>query len=125
MAALLQLTRIRRAFPGVQALQDVSFAVEHGTLHALIGANGAGKSTLIKILSGALAADSGTLLLDGQTYQPRHPADALRSGVTTIHQELNLLPSRSVLANLMLGQEPTRRGFIDWKRARVAAQRAL
>jgi ABC-type sugar transport system ATPase subunit len=125
MAALLQLDQISRAFPGVQALHDVSFSVEVGTLHALIGENGAGKSTLIKILSGALTADSGTLLLDGQPYQPRDPRDARRSGVTTIHQELNLLPVRSVLANLMLGQEPTRYGLIDWKEARVAARRVL
>src|SRR5512145_146141 len=125
MATLLQLDRISRAFPGVQALRDVSFSVQAGTLHALIGENGAGKSTLIKILSGALAADSGTLLLDGQRYQPRDPRHALRSGLATLHQELNLLPGRSVLANVMLGQEPTRYGIVDWKQARIAAQRVL
>ncbi|NTU62027.1 MAG: sugar ABC transporter ATP-binding protein [Chloroflexi bacterium] len=125
MAALLQLDGISRAFPGVQALQDVTFPIEAGTVHALVGENGAGKSTLIEILSGALAADSGTLLLDGQPYQPRDPRDALQRGVTTIHQELNLLPSRSVLANLTLGGEPTRYGIIDWKRAGAAARRAL
>src|SRR5512138_104437 len=106
MAALLQLDRICRAFPGLQALHDVSFSIEAGTLHALIGENGAGKSTLIKILAGALAADSGTLWLNGQRYQPHDPRQAWRSGLATIHQELNLLPTRSVLANLMLGQEP-------------------
>jgi ABC-type sugar transport system ATPase subunit len=103
----------------------VSFAIEAGTLHALIGENGAGKSTLIKILSGALPADSGTLLLDGQPYQPRDPRHALQSGLATIYQDLNLLPSRSVLANVVLGREPTRRGFVDWKQARIAAQRVL
>ena len=125
MTAFLQLDRISRAFPGVQALRDVSLSVEMGTVHALIGENGAGKSTLIKILSGALAADSGALLLDGQLYRPRDPRDALRSGLATIYQELNLLPARSVLANLMLGQEPTRHGLIDGKQARAAAQRIL
>ena len=125
MTAFLQLDRISRAFPGVQALRDVSFSVEAGTLHALIGENGAGKSTLIKILSGALTADSGALLLAGQPYQPRDPRDALRSGLATIYQELNLLPARSVLANLMLGQEPTRYGLIDGKQARAAAQQVL
>lgn len=125
MAALLQLDRISRAFTGVQALHGVSFSIEAGTLHALIGENGAGKSTLIKILSGALPADSGTLLLDGQPYRPRDPREALHSGLATIYQELNLLPSRSVLANLMLGHEPTRRGFVDWKQARRMAQRVL
>jgi ABC-type sugar transport system ATPase subunit len=125
MAALLQLDRISRAFPGVQALRDVSFSVETGTLHALVGENGAGKSTLIKILSGALTADSGTLLLDGQLYQPRDPRHAIRSGLATIYQELNLLSSRSVLANLALGREPTRYGVVDWKPARAAAHHML
>ncbi len=125
MTAFLQLDRISRAFQGVQALREVSFSVDAGTVHALIGENGAGKSTLIKILSGALAADSGALLLDGQLYRPRDPRDALRMGLATIYQELNLLPARSVLANLMLGQEPTRHGLIDGKRARAAAQRIL
>ncbi|HSD85215.1 MAG TPA: sugar ABC transporter ATP-binding protein [Anaerolineae bacterium] len=125
MAALLQLDRICRAFPGVQALREVSFSIEAGTLHALIGENGAGKSTLIKILAGALAADSGTLWLNGQRYQPHDPRQALRSGLATIHQELNLLPTRSVLANLMLGQEPTRYGFLDRALARAAARRVL
>jgi ABC-type sugar transport system ATPase subunit len=125
MAALLQLERVSRAFPGVQALHDVSFSVEAGALHALIGENGAGKSTLIKILSGALTADSGRLLLDGQPYEPRDPRHALRAGLATIYQELNLLPTRSVLANLTLGQEPARYGIIDRRRARAAARRVL
>lgn len=125
MPALLQLDRISRAFAGVQALRAVSFSIEAGTLHALIGENGAGKSTLIKILAGALPADSGTLLLDGQRYQPRDPHHALRSGLATIHQQLNLLPTRSVLANLTLGQEPARYGFIDRAQARTAARRVL
>ena len=125
MAALLQLERVNRAFPGVQALRDISFAVEAGGLHALIGENGAGKSTLIKILSGALAADSGRLLLDGQLYQPRNPRHALRCGLATIYQELNLLPTRSVLANLTLGQEPARYGIIDRQRAKLAARQVL
>jgi ABC-type sugar transport system ATPase subunit len=129
MAALLQLDRISCAFAGVPALREVSFSVEAGTLHALVGENGAGKSTLIKILAGALTADSGTLHLAGQPYRPRDPHAALRAGVATIYQELNLLPTRSVLANLLLGCEPTRRGwrrgFVDWQQARIMAQRAL
>jgi ribose transport system ATP-binding protein len=125
MAALLQLDRISRAFAGVPALRDVSFSIEAGTLHALVGENGAGKSTLIKILAGALTADSGSLRLDGQPYHPRDPREALRSGLATLHQELNLLPTRSVLANLLLGHEPARRGFIDWPQARLLAQRVL
>jgi ribose transport system ATP-binding protein len=125
MAALLQLDRIGRAFSGVTALQDVSFVVETGSVHALIGENGAGKSTLIKIIAGALEPDSGTLTLAGQPYQPQTPHQAIAAGIATLHQELNLLPSRSVVANLTLGQEPARYGVIDRGRARAAARRVL
>ncbi len=125
MTHLLQIDRISRAFAGVPALSDVSFAIEAGTLHALIGENGAGKSTLIKILAGALPPDRGSLQLHGQAYRPRDPRDAQRAGVSAIHQEPNLLPTRSVLVNLMLGHEPTRYGFLDQRQARAAAQRIL
>ncbi len=125
MAALLQLDRIRRAFSGVTALQNVSFAIEASSVHALIGENGAGKSTLIKIIAGALEPDSGTLTLAGQPYHPHTPHQAIEAGIATLHQELNLLPSRSVVANLTLGQEPTRYGVLDRSRARAAARRVL
>jgi ribose transport system ATP-binding protein len=125
MAVLLQLDRICRAFSGVTALQSVSFAIEAGSVHALIGENGAGKSTLIKIIAGALEPDSGTLTLAGQPYHPHTPHQAIEAGIATLHQELNLLPSRSVVANLTLGQEPARYGVIDRGRARAAARRVL
>jgi ABC-type sugar transport system ATPase subunit len=125
MADLLQLDRISRAFPGVQALRDVSCSIEAGQIHALVGENGAGKSTLIKILSGALQPDSGGMMLAGETYRPRHPREALRAGVSTLYQELNLLPARDVTANIVLGQEPVKRGQIDRTAARAEAQRLL
>jgi ABC-type sugar transport system ATPase subunit len=125
MAALLQLDRICRAFSGVMALQDVSCAVEAGRVHAIVGENGAGKSTLIKIIAGALEPDRGTMTLSDQPYQPHSPHAAMAAGIATLHQELNLLPARSVVANLTLGQEPARYGVIDRKQARATARRVL
>ena len=110
---LLELRGISKSFPGVQALDDVTFAVAAGTVHALVGENGAGKSTLIKILAGALAPDAGTLALEGRPYQPRDPKEAIQQGVSTIYQEFNLLSLRSVVANITLGQEPARGGLHD------------
>jgi ribose transport system ATP-binding protein len=109
----LVLRHLSKAFLGVQALDGVSFDVERGHLHALLGENGAGKSTLIKILSGAESLDSGEMMLDGQAYAPHSPLDAARRGVSTIYQEANLLPDRDVLANVMLGIEPGSFGVVD------------
>jgi ABC-type sugar transport system ATPase subunit len=125
MAAVLQLDRICRAFSGVTALHDVSFAVEAGSVHAIVGENGAGKSTLIKIIAGALQPDSGIMMLSDQSYQPHTPHQAIAAGIATLHQELNLLPARSVVANLTLGQEPARYGVIDRAQARDTARRVL
>ncbi|MCC7446513.1 MAG: sugar ABC transporter ATP-binding protein [Anaerolineae bacterium] len=108
MSPKLIIRSVSKAFMGVQALDGVSFTVEQGQLHALVGENGAGKSTLIKILSGAESADSGEITLDGKLYQPRTPRDAVRSGVSTIYQEVNLLPDRDVMSNVLLGVEPLR-----------------
>ena len=125
MASILTLEHISRSFPGVQALEDVTFSVEAGSVHALVGENGAGKSTLIKILSGALEPDSGTLTFGGQSYRPRDPKHAIRAGVSTIYQELNLLPLRSVTANITLGKEPAFGGILDLDGGRAKARGAL
>ncbi len=125
MEPFLSIRHISRSFPGVQALDDVSFDVERGTIHALVGANGAGKSTLMKILSGALAADQGEIMLEDKDYRPANPSEAIRSGVSTIYQELNLLNARSVAANINLGKEPARWGVIDRKEEEREAQAVL
>ncbi|HLF25313.1 MAG TPA: sugar ABC transporter ATP-binding protein [Anaerolineae bacterium] len=125
MAPILDLCHISRSFPGVQALDDVTFSIAPGSVHALVGENGAGKSTLIKILSGALEPDSGSMQLADRPYRPRDPRAAIRAGVSTIYQELNLLPLRSVLANITLGQEPARGGILDLAGGRAQARGVL
>ncbi len=125
METFLSIRHISRSFPGVQALDDVSFDVERGSIHALVGANGAGKSTLMKILSGALAADRGDILVEGRPYRPANPSEAIKTGVSTIYQELNLLTTRSVAANINLGKEPSRWGLIDQKEEERKAQAVL
>ena len=106
---LLQLHDIRKAFHGVPALGGVSFDLDKGEVHALVGANGAGKSTLIKILAGAYARDAGTIRIDGRPADIQSPRQALELGIGVIYQEFNLLPELTVAENILVGQEPVRR----------------
>ncbi len=96
---------VSKAFGPTVALSDVSFTVDGGSVHALLGENGAGKSTLMKILSGAYRPDSGELTLAGVPFRPEGPHDARRAGVAMIYQELNLAPHLSVEDNVMLGRK--------------------
>jgi ribose transport system ATP-binding protein len=125
MEPILSLSHISRSFPGVRALDDISLEVEAGTIHALVGANGAGKSTLIKILAGALAPDGGEIRFANAAYAPPDPSAAIRAGVSTIHQEFNLLPTRTVEANINVGKEPNRLGILDKKTGMERAAQAL
>ncbi|MFM8323540.1 MAG: sugar ABC transporter ATP-binding protein [Pirellulaceae bacterium] len=99
----LQVIQISKAFPGVQALEEVSLELHAGEVVALMGANGAGKSTLIRLLAGATQCDGGAIWMDGQPVQLADPATALRAGIGVIHQEFFLVPQLSVLDNLFLG----------------------
>lgn len=120
--ALLQMRGICKHYPGVQALRDAALEVRAGEVHILLGENGAGKSTLMKILSGAVRRDSGEILLDGQAVDISDPAAARRLGVSTIYQELSLVPHLTVAENIFLGKAPTRRfGIIDWTTMRHRA----
>lgn len=103
---LLQMRGIGKSFPGVHALDGVDFELRAGEVHVLLGENGAGKSTLMKILSGACAADTGTILLDGQPLVIRSPHQARALGINTIYQEFTLVPHLSVGQNIFLGREP-------------------
>jgi ABC-type sugar transport system ATPase subunit len=109
---LLEMRGITKSFPGVQALRNVDLTLRRGQVLALLGENGAGKSTLMKVLGGAVRPDAGTILLHGQQVQFRSPHQAHRAGIAIIYQEFNLVPALSASANLFLGQETTRAGFI-------------
>jgi ribose transport system ATP-binding protein len=102
---IIELKSIGKSFPGVRALDDISFSVQPGELHAICGENGAGKSTLMKILSGVITDFEGTLCIDGANVSFGGTADAEKAGVSIIHQELNLVEQLSVAANVFLGRE--------------------
>ncbi|MFM2105243.1 MAG: ribose transporter ATP-binding protein [Chloroflexota bacterium] len=122
---LLRMTGISKAFPGVQALDDVHLEVERGTVHALMGENGAGKSTLMKVLAGIYHADAGTIHFDGRDVAIPDSATALRLGISMIHQELAPVPEMIVAENIFLGREPLNRlGLVD-RRRMIAASREL
>jgi ribose transport system ATP-binding protein len=107
---LLDMQRIHKSFPGVRALDHVGFDLFAGEVHALMGENGAGKSTLIRVLSGAVRAEGGTIRINGQIVPITSPRHAQRAGIAVIYQEFNLVPTLTVRENLFLGRE---RAFIS------------
>ncbi len=114
-SALLEVRGVSKAFAGVAALSGVSLTLAPGEVHALIGENGAGKSTLIHVLTGALAADAGTVLLQGAAFAPASTAQAAARGVAVVHQEPQLVASLSALDNLFIGKEfPVLTGLGRW-----------
>lgn len=123
--ALLEIRSLSKSFPGVKALQGVDFTVRRGEVHALMGENGAGKSTLIKVLTGVFPRDSGTVRLDGAEIHPRSPKEAEAVGISTVYQEVNLIPHLSVAENICLGRQPTRFGLIRWRAVAERARAAL
>jgi len=125
MSSRLIITGVHKRFGSTHALRGVNLQLEAGEVHALVGENGAGKSTLMKVLSGAIRPDAGTLLLDGQPYAPAGPHAAHRQGVAMIYQELALCPHLSVEANILLGLEESRVGFLRHGRHRQRVRAAL
>ncbi len=124
-ALALEMRNITKTFPGVVALDNVTFGCRRGEVHALCGENGAGKSTLIKILGGVYQPDAGTTQIDGRDVVFSHPVAARKAGISIIHQELSLLPYRTVAENIFLGIEPTRYGVLDRRRMSVEAGQLL
>ena len=111
---LLEVEGVRKAFPGVVALDDVSLRIRRGSVHALMGENGAGKSTLMKIIAGVYQPDTGTIRLKGNEIRIASPLDALEAGIAMIHQELNLMPFMTVAENIWIRREPLNRfGLVD------------
>ncbi len=123
--ALLQMTGVVKRFPGVLALSGVDFDVRAGEVHCLLGQNGAGKSTLIKVLSAAYQPDEGTLHWDGAETSLPTPVSAMRLGISTIYQELDLVPDLSVAENIFLGHEISRGGFSQRGRTNQQARDLL
>lgn len=123
---ILQIENICKSFSGVEVLKNVSFSLEKGKIHALIGENGAGKSTLMKILLGIHKAESGTVYLKGKPCHFKSPQDALENGIAMIHQEISLVPNFDVAENVFLGREKdfSVGGVID-KKARYEKTQAL
>ncbi|ARF49910.1 sugar ABC transporter ATP-binding protein [Pantoea stewartii] len=124
-AFALEAEGISKFFPGVKALDNVSLRVRPGTVHALMGENGAGKSTLMKCLIGMYRPDQGSIKIKGEPVQFRDTMDALRSGISMIHQELNLVPHMTVAENIWLGREPVKFGFVDHARLNEETQQLL
>lgn len=119
---LLEVRRVTKQFPGVRALRSVNLSLGRGEVLAVIGENGAGKSTLMKILAGVQHPDSGEVRLDGAVIELRDVQAAQRHGIALIHQELNLAGNLDIGANIFLGREPARFGFVD--RATIRSESA-
>ncbi len=122
---LLELRGVGKSFPGVVALAGVDFSVRSGEVHALLGENGAGKSTLIKVLTGVHPADEGTFRLGGRLIHPKSPREAEELGISTVYQEVNLIPTLSVAENITLGRQPGWAGLLHWRAIRRRARAAL
>jgi len=123
---LLQMEHIRKEFPGVVALKDVSFELRAGEVHALLGENGAGKSTLIKVLGGIYAAESGSISIKGKPVTIASVQDAHNNGIAVIHQELVLVPHMTVAENIFLGREPATKGrIVDYQKMKADAKAIL
>ncbi|MFM8319748.1 MAG: sugar ABC transporter ATP-binding protein [Chloroflexota bacterium] len=122
---LLNVENVSKRFGGVQALKEVSFDLNYGEVHALVGENGAGKSTLMNILGGIVQNKSGRLTYRGQDVDFKSPIESLAAGIAVIHQELAMLPHLNVIENLLLGRMPSNGGVIDWGEARRQSLAAL
>lgn len=119
------MKNINKQYPGVKALSNVELKVSRGKVHALMGENGAGKSTLIKVLTGVVAMNSGEIILDGEAVTINSPGDANHKGISSVYQELDLIPELSIAENIYLGREIRKRGIIDWRATEKKASEIL
>src|SRR5258708_20635511 len=127
MSSLLEMKAISKSFRGVRALDGVSFDLNQGEIHALVGENGAGKSTLIKILAGVYPHPEygGGIFLDGSERRFANVRDSEKARIAVIYQELSLVKDMSVAENIFLGREPRRFGMINWERLYNGARKLL
>jgi len=122
---ILEIRGLTKTFPGVNALSGVDFFLRSGEVHCLMGENGAGKSTLIKVLTGLYKKDGGKILYEGRPFELSSPVEAPLHGISTVYQEINLIPALSVAENIYLGRQPMKQGRIDWKAINQGARAAL
>ena len=122
---IVKMEHICKTFPGVKALDDVSFNLKPGEVMALLGENGAGKSTLMKILSGVYTKDEGTIIIDGKEVPIMNQKVASEKGIAIIHQELNMCHHLTIAENMFLGREPLKHGLIDTKKMNSDAKELL
>ncbi|WP_326837792.1 sugar ABC transporter ATP-binding protein [Amycolatopsis rhabdoformis] len=122
---LLEMTGIGKGFPGVRALDDVELSVAEGEVHCLLGQNGAGKSTLIKVLAGAHRPDTGEIRVGGEPVELPNPTAAIRCGIATLYQELDLVDGLSVAENIFLGHEQASAGWVRRAKMRADARNLL
>jgi len=123
--SILKVESVSKRYGGVQALNQVQFDLRYGEVHALVGENGAGKSTLIKVLGGIVPRDSGKITFEGREVVFNTPAEAQAAGIAIIHQELSMMPSLTVMENLLMSKMSERAGIIDWKKMRERTRAAL
>ena len=121
----LRAAGIVKQFPGVRALDGAQLTLRPGEIHALMGENGAGKSTIIKVINGVYSPEEGTVEVEGQPVSPRSVREAEALGISTVFQEVNLIPMRSVSENLFLGQFPRTAGLIRWRQVHREAEKRL
>jgi len=122
---ILEMNNISKSFPGVTALDDVSFKLKPGSVHALMGENGAGKSTLMKILVGKYVPDKGEIIYQGRKIQNYFPREAISMGITMVHQELSYVPQLSIAENMFLGRELVHRFVINKKEMELTTEEYL
>ncbi|MGM0604022.1 MAG: ATP-binding cassette domain-containing protein, partial [Bacillota bacterium] len=123
---ILELKNITKIFPGVKACDNVSFNVNKGEVHALVGENGAGKSTLMKVMAGIYTPEEGQIIYKGEEVRFTNPLDAKEKGIILIHQELSLVPQMTVAENILLGSLPTKgAGRVNWNELNERADEAI
>lgn len=122
---IISFDQVSKTFPGVKALDNVSFGIKKGEIHALLGENGAGKSTLLNILHGVYSEYDGTVNIQGEKASFKNTNDAIQHGIAKVHQEVSLIPQLTVGQNIALGYEPKKGLFIDYKQIHEAANRLL
>ncbi len=107
-SVLMEIKQLTKIFPGVRAVDDVSLTIRKGEVHIIIGENGAGKSTLVKMMAGIYSLNGGEMFIEGEKYEPMNVLQAQKAGINMIHQELNVMPHRTVAQNIYVGREPVK-----------------